>query len=104
MDEPTGDLRFTQGQVKVNNKVANSYHYTNQPSPETFTYTYPLPAGPKDGIYVTEGLHPWRVSVSRQTYLSGTTATKPTFLATREAVAGIAPVPGLVIMIVSAKF
>jgi hypothetical protein len=92
-----------QVQVKVNDKVVNSSHYTSQPSPGTFTCTYPLPASKtQDEIYVTAGCVP-SGSLGRQMYLSGAPSATPTFPATRKAVEGIAPVLGLVILIVSGK-
>ena len=89
-------------QVKVNDKVVNSSRYTRQPSPETFTYTYPLTARPGDEIYVTASCVIGG-SMSRQMIMPGATATTPTAPATQKAAAGIAPVLGLVILIVSRK-
>ena len=89
-------------QVKVNDKIVNSSRYIRQPSPETFTYTYPLPAKPGDEIYVTASCVIGG-SLGRQMIIPGATATTPTAPATQKAAAGIAPVLGLVILIVSRK-
>ena len=91
-----------QVQVIVNDKVVNSSPTPSQPSPETFWYTYPLPARPKDIIYATASCVLKR-SLSRQIHMSGATAIISTFPATRKDVAGIAPVLSLVILFVSKK-
>ena len=89
-------------QVKVNGMVANNSHYTSQPSQETFTYTYPLSARPGDEISVTASCVIGG-SLGREMIMPGATATTPTATATQKAAAGIAPVLGLVILIVSRK-
>jgi len=82
--------------VTINGKVVTDSRYTSQPSPDTFTYTYPLPAQPGDDIEVTANCN---LAGSKSSHLYGTTtaaptgaASGPTPTAARKAAAGLAPV------------
>ena len=83
--------------VILNGNTVHDVHYTSQPSPDTFTYTYPLLPAPGDTIEVTASCS-IAGSINRTMYMPGPTATAPgqtgTPPPTQKAVLGIIPVLG----------
>jgi hypothetical protein len=87
--------------VTINGNVVHDSQYTSQPSPDTFTYTYPVLPAPGDAIEVTASCS-ITGSISRTMYIPGSTATAPgqpgTPLPTQKAAEGIVPVLGAFIV------
>jgi len=83
--------------VTINGNTVHDEYYTSQPSPDTFTYTYPLLPEPGNTIEVTAYCN-IAGSISRTMYMPGPTATAPgqtgTPPPTQKAVMGIIPVLG----------
>jgi hypothetical protein len=62
--------------VTINGRVVNDSRYTSQPTPDTFTYTYPVMTKPGDEIEVKASCVLYG-SLTRQLYTTGTLATTP---------------------------
>jgi len=87
--------------VAINGNTINDVHYTSQPAPDTFTYTYPLLPVPGDSIEVTASCS-IAGSISRVMYMPGPPASAPgrpdTPPATQKAALGIIPVLGVLLI------
>ncbi len=83
--------------VTINGNTVHDVYYTSQPSPDTFTYTYPLLPDPGNTIEVTATCS-IAGSISRTMYMPGPTATFPgqtgTPPLTQKAAPGMIPVLG----------
>jgi len=83
--------------VTLNGNTVHDVHYTSQPSPDAFTYSYLLQPVPGDTIEVTASCS-IAGSISRTMYMPGPTATAPgqtgTPPPTQKAAWGIIPVLG----------
>jgi len=88
--------------VTINGNTIHDVHYTSQPAPDTFTYTYPLLPVPGDTIEVTASCS-IAGSISRVMYMPGSTATAPgqpgTTPPTQKAAPGIIPVLGALLIL-----
>ncbi len=62
--------------VVINGKTVNDSFYTSQPTPDTFTYSYPVDTKPGDEIAVTATCV-FAGSLTHQLYNTGTIATTP---------------------------
>ena len=62
--------------VTINGRTVNDSFYTSQPTPDTFTYSYPVDTKPGDEIAVTATCV-LAGSLTRQLYNTGTIATTP---------------------------
>lgn len=92
-------------QLKINGKIVSDVRYTGQPSPDKFTYTYPLLPNPGDAIEATAYCS-IAGSTSRTMYVPGPTATAPgqtgTPPSTQKAALGIVPVLGALLGLLGA--
>jgi hypothetical protein len=83
--------------VTINGNVVSDSRYTSQPSPDTFTYTYPLETVTGDEIVVTASCV-LAGSLSRTLYNTGPVAATPSPFpgqpTTQKAAAGLVPVLG----------
>jgi hypothetical protein len=87
--------------ITINGNTVHDVHYTSQPAPDTFTYTYPLLPVPGDTIEVTASCS-IAGSISRVMYMPGPTAPAPgqpgAPPATQKAALGIIPVLGALLI------
>jgi len=87
--------------VTINGRTVHDVHYTGQPTPDTFTFTYPVVPVPGDTIEVTATCS-IAGSVSRTMYMPGPTATNPgqtgTPPPTQRAGPGMVPVLGALLI------
>ncbi|MGB9177254.1 MAG: hypothetical protein WCB46_11040 [Methanoregula sp.] len=83
--------------VTINGKMVNDARYTSQPTPDIFTYTYPITAVPGDKIEVTASCV-LSGSLSRQLYTTGPVGTSssssPESQPTQQAAEGFVPLLG----------
>jgi hypothetical protein len=93
--------------ITVNGKTITNASYTSQPSKDTFTYTYPVPAKPGDDIEVTASCN---LVGSRSSHLYVTSTAAPTTAAagsavpvTQKSAAGLAPILGAAVLVLVRK-
>jgi hypothetical protein len=88
--------------VTIDGNTVHDAHYTSQPAPDTFTYSYPILPVPGDTIEVTASCS-IAGSISRVMYMPGPTATAPgqpgTPPPTQKAAPGIIPVLGALLIL-----
>ena len=91
-----GEHYIKEVTVTINGKVVNDSRYTSQPSPDTFTYTYPIGTVTGDEIKVTATCS-LSGSISRTLYNTGSLASTPSPRSqpTQKAAAGFVPLLGI---------
>ena len=91
--------------VSLNGQMLNDSHYTSQPDPDTFTYTFPVVAHPGDVLEATATCNLIGSASRSITVTDGTTtvALPDPAATTRKSSLGILPLAGLAILYFSRK-
>ena len=89
--------------VTINGKAVNTSTYTSQPSPDTFTYHYPVEVAPGDDIEVTARCS-LAGSIRRQISMATTAYPIPSAIpGTQKAATGLAPLLGAAVLVMLGK-